>query len=172
MYKQLIKDWMIKLAKKENLVFIGQQVQSDDFYGTLKGIDFSKRIEMPVAEELQMGMCIGMAMQGVLPVCIFQRMDFLLRASDQMVNHLSSLEVLKKYPVIIRTTIGTNTPFDTGIQHSKNLVTAFRELLSFPVYNLRSCYDVNYTYHTINEKPQTCLIVEHQDLYREEKDEE
>ena len=45
---------------------------------TLVDIDRSKLIELPVAEEMQMGMSLGFAMNGHIPISIFPRWNFLL----------------------------------------------------------------------------------------------
>ena len=58
---------------------------------TLKNIDKKKLIELPVAEEMQMGMTIGMLMKGFVPVSIYPRWNFLLLSINQLVNHLDKL---------------------------------------------------------------------------------
>jgi len=158
---------MKQLSSIPNTLFIGQQVASEDFYGTLKDIPMEKRLEMPVAEEMQMGMCLGMAMNGILPVCIFQRMDFLLRAADQIGNHLAKWERIHgvKPHIIIRTTVGTNSPMDVGPQHSSDYTEVFQHLVPFRVISLRSESDVEYgyTYALYNKEP--VMLIERQELY-------
>ena len=77
-YHKSLKNEIEKIAKNPKAIFIGQQVQSESFYGLLDNIALDKRTEMPVAEELQLGMSIGLAMEGYLPFSIYQRMDFYL----------------------------------------------------------------------------------------------
>ena len=45
-------------------------------------------IELPVAEEMQMGMSFGMSLDGTIPISIYPRWNFLLCAINQLVNHL------------------------------------------------------------------------------------
>ncbi|MCX5681916.1 MAG: hypothetical protein NT079_06605 [Candidatus Omnitrophica bacterium] len=168
-YKECITKEMNELAKNPLAIFIGQQVADQDFYGTLKEIPLDRRIEMPVAEEMQMGMCIGMALEGLLPVSIYQRMDFLPRAMDQLVNHLNILHKLsrKKFcpKVIIRTTIGSKEPLDTGLQHSKDMVRGFQAMLDFPVLDLKTKEDIVKGYQLAREGCDSIMLVERQDLY-------
>ena len=93
-YKDELIRSMEWLAEKEDTTFIGQSVaySGNAIYNTLKTIDIDKRIEVPVFEEVQMGMCIGMAMNGLVPICCFPRFDFMLRCMDSLVNHLDKMQ--------------------------------------------------------------------------------
>ena len=171
-YHKAICIQMKKFAKNKKTMFLGQQTASEDFYNTLKDIPMSKRTELPVAEELQMGISIGLAMKGFLPVSLYQRIDFLPRACDQLVNHLDLINDLSRGmynpKVIIRTTIGTNTPFDVGLQHNKDLVRGFNALLSnILVYQLKTVEDVNQIYDIARNGESSMIIVEEQELYYE-----
>jgi len=169
-YKIAIHEEMLKLAENPKVIFLGQQVGAETFYGSMKGIHWRRRMEMPVAEELQMGMSIGLALEGYLPVSIYQRMDFLPRACDQIVNHLSITKKLSRGKfqpkVIIRTTVGATEPLDTGLQHSKDLSYGFKVLCKFPVLKVKTPAEVHEAY----EKARTCktpiMIVEYQNLYQ------
>ena len=136
---------------------------------TLNDISIDKRIEMPVAEELQMGMSIGLALNGFLPICIFQRMDFIPRAMDQIVNHLNIFEELSKGlhkpKVIIRTTIGTKYPFDVGLQHSKDLSELIKVACNFPVFKCENVTDIDNAYDFARLTDKSVLIIEKQELY-------
>jgi len=168
-YKKAIYDEMMLFAKDPKTIFLGQQVGVEDFYGTLKGISKKKRMEMPVAEELQLGMSIGMALEGYLPISIYQRMDFLPRACDQLVNHLDILNKLSEGKfnpkVIIRTTIGSKHPLDTGLQHSKDLTKGFQALLNMPVMKVSTPEKVHAAYKIAREINQSIMIIEEQELY-------
>ena len=79
------------LAQNEKTVFMGQAVvnKGTAMFNTLKNIDMNRRIELPVAEEMQLGMSIGMALEGYIPVTFYPRWNFLLLATNQIVNHLA-----------------------------------------------------------------------------------
>lgn len=126
---------MLMLASKGAL-FIGQGVEYDGVatYADLEGVPPAQRLEFPVAEELNVGFATGLAMMGHLPVVCIPRIDFLLRAMDQLVNHLDKLSVMScrqwQPKVIIRTRVGGKYPLDPGPQHCQNHVAAFREMLT------------------------------------------
>jgi pyruvate/2-oxoglutarate/acetoin dehydrogenase E1 component len=128
-----------------------------------------KRLEMPVAEELQMGMSIGMSLEGYIPVSIYQRMDFLPRAMDQLVNHLDLIKKVSEGKfnpkVIIRTTIGVSGPLDIGLQHKKDLVDGMRAMVHFPVIRVKTVEEIQSAYKLATECEGPIMIVEEQDLY-------
>ena len=71
-YFDEMKRSMEYLAADTRVVFMGQAVAvpGTAMSNTLKGVDPSKLIELPVAEEMQMGMTTGMALAGQVPVSI------------------------------------------------------------------------------------------------------
>jgi len=168
-YWEAIVQEMEKFAKDDRVLFIGQQCASEDFYNTLKTISTEKRYEMPVAEEMQMGICIGLAFEGFLPISIYQRMDFLPRAADQLVNHLSICKRMTQGmfnpKVIIRTTVGTNDPFDVGLQHNKDLSEGFQYLVDFPIIRVKTVQEVHEAYEVARMSDGPTMIVEYQELY-------
>ncbi len=170
LYHKAICQEMQRLAQDERVIFLGQQVASEDFYGTLKDIEPSKLIEMPVAEDMQLGLSIGFSFEGYLPVSIFQRMDFLPRACDQLVNHLNLISEMSrgifKPKIIIRTTIGTKFPLDVGPQHSKDLTEMFKTVLNFPVLKVTTPQQVHDGYNFAYTSDTSVMIIEVQDLYK------
>ncbi|MDI6788809.1 MAG: hypothetical protein QME51_10600, partial [Planctomycetota bacterium] len=152
---------------------IGQQVASEDFYGTLKDIPMSKRIEMPVAEDMQTGIALGFALQDFLPISIYQRMDFLPRAADQIINHLNLFSKMSRGrfnpKVIIRTTVGTTEPLNVGPQHSKDLSGIFKKAVQFPVFSLYTLTDIDMAYGYAMRGNTSCMIIEYQELYGQKK---
>jgi pyruvate/2-oxoglutarate/acetoin dehydrogenase E1 component len=119
---------MTMLGEDPRTIFIGQQTRyaGNGLFGTLTGVPMEKRVEVGVAENMQAGLAIGLSLAGKIPVCIFPRMDFLLCALDQIVNHLDNYPDLR---VIIRTCVGSKTPLDPGPQHSGDYTEALRHML-------------------------------------------
>ena len=66
------------LSEKKDTFFLGRSVKysGNAIYNTLKTLPEEKRIELPVFEEIQMGMSTGMAMNGLVPISCFPRFDF------------------------------------------------------------------------------------------------
>ena len=98
------------LAKNKNTIFLGQAVSvpGTAMFNTLKDIN---KIELPVAEEMQMGMSLGMALEGYIPVTIYPRWNFLLLATNQLMNHLDKISEISNNKInpqiIIRTAVGS-----------------------------------------------------------------
>ena len=49
-----------------------------------------KLFELPVAEEMQMGLSLGLALEGHIPISIFPRWNFFY--GNESVNHIDKLE--------------------------------------------------------------------------------
>ena len=118
------------LATDDRTLFIGQAVAvpGTGMSNTLKDISKDKLIELPVAEEMQMGISLGMALNGTIPISIYPRWNFLLCAVNQLINHVDKLSSMSKYKanVIIRTSIGAQRPLHPQCQHIGDFTEAFR----------------------------------------------
>lgn len=167
---------MEMLAKRPDTIFLGQGVgcNGTTMSATFRDVPADRRIEMPVAEELQMGMAIGMAIEGFLPVCIFPRWNFVLRAADQLVNHLDRLPLYSdggyKPRVIIRTAVPSVSPFNPGPQHDDDFSAAFRRMLrTVKVLSLNKADDIipNYTWAT--RVDHSVILVEHTEQYKDQR---
>ena len=84
------------LAKDKRIIFLGQAVAypGTGMTNTLKNVSKEKLYELPVAEEMQMGLTIGLALNNFVPVSIYPRWNFLLLATNQLVNHLDKIKVM------------------------------------------------------------------------------
>ena len=131
-YQEALKSAMELLAENEKVIFLGQSVAvaGTAMRTTLETVPEKQLIELPVDEDFQMGLATGMALAGYLPVSIFPRWNFLLLATNQIVNHLDKLaELSRQTPaqkVIIRTGIGSVNPLNPGPQHTGDFTEAFR----------------------------------------------
>jgi pyruvate/2-oxoglutarate/acetoin dehydrogenase E1 component len=174
-YFSALSDAMTLLAAEPNTIFMGQGMfAGTSMSDTLKGVPSGKKLEMPVAEDLQMGMAIGMALDGLLPICIFPRWNFLLCAANQLVNHLDRLPVYSdggyQPKVIIRTAIPSIHPFNPGPQHDDDFTAAFRKMLrTVNVWEARDESEVTSCYRAAIQSGDSSLIVEYTELYKNER---
>lgn len=157
---------MRTLAADPRTVFIGQSVCYDGaaIYESLDGVPMEQRLEMPVIEDFQMGYCTGLSLTGKIPICIFPRMDFMLLAANQLVNHLDKLPLFGWAPrVIIRARVGTKHPLDAGPQHTQNYRKEFDMMTcSVQVREVRTAMDVTAAYKEALASTHSFLIVEYQ----------
>tara|TARA_Y100001935_G_C17293420_1_gene504763 strand:- start:1223 stop:1759 length:537 start_codon:yes stop_codon:yes gene_type:complete len=175
-YKEELIKSMEWLSKKNNTMFIGQSVKysGNAIFNTLKSIPNDKKIETPVFEELQMGLSIGLALEGYVPITCYPRFDFLILACNQLVNHLDKIDFMSKGMmkprVIIRTSIGAKKPLDGGIQHTQDHTKAFKEFLkNVDVVLLNEPDEILPAYKTAYEREdsKSTLMIEWGDYYNE-----
>tara|TARA_B100000029_G_scaffold390036_1_gene386715 strand:+ start:793 stop:1329 length:537 start_codon:yes stop_codon:yes gene_type:complete len=135
-YFEELKRSMNYLSKNNKTIFIGQAVEvpGTAMSNTLKEIDKKKLLELPVAEEMQMGMTTGLALDGNIPVSIFPRWNFLLLAMNQLINHLDKVNIMSnnlfKVKAIIRTGVGSQRPLHPQHQHIGDFTDAVKKMCS------------------------------------------
>lgn len=170
-YFDELRGAMAMLAKDPRTLFVGQGVKWDNNaqFRTLPDVPEDRRIEMPVAEEFQMGFCLGLALQGYLPIAVYPRWDFLILAANQLVNHVDKLpHTTFTGRVIVRVGVGATYPLHSGHQHTQDHTAAFRLMLkTVEVIDLASKWDVMKGYRRALESDRSCVVVERQDLFNE-----
>lgn len=160
---------MAVLAEDERVVFVGQSVAygGQRAHETFADVPARRRIEMPIAEDFQVGFCAGLALAGWVPLCFVPRWDFLLIAANQIVNHLDVLPSMGWEPrVIIRTAVGASAPLDPGPQHTKDCTEAFRLMLRrVEVVSLDREEDVVQAYASALRRDGSTILVESMSRY-------
>lgn len=155
------------LAKNERTIFLGQTVcyPGSQMYAGLENIPLEKRLELPVAEDMQMGMSIGLSLEGLIPVSIYPRIDFLILAINQLINHLDKIEEMSagefKTKVIIRTQIGNTEPLYPGVQHCGDYTDALKVLCkNIDVVKIEKAEDVILEYEKALESDKSTILIE------------
>lgn len=92
----------------------------------------------PVAENLMNSSAMGLALAGMRPIVIHERMDFLAVGMDTLVNHIPVWPKRQNMclPITIITVVGKGK--GQGPQHSKNLSHWFREFEGWKVQDPES----------------------------------
>lgn len=164
------------LAGDVRTVFIGQAVAvaGTAMTNTLKAVPHDRLIELPVAEEMQMGMTTGMALAGLVPVSIYPRWNFLLCAMNQLVNHLDKVNVMSnggyKAKAIVRTGIGSERPLHPQYQHVGDFTVAVQMMCtSVEVIRLDEPEDIFPAYQKalLRDDGRSTILVEYGDYYNE-----
>jgi len=175
-YFDEINKSMLWLSGQKETIFIGQAVSvpGTAMFNTLKGVSDSQRIELPVFEDTQLGMSIGMSLLGYKVISIFPRWNFLLCASNQLVNHLDKFSLLSeglvRPSIIIRTSVGSERPLFPGYQHIGNISDGFRKILSaVEIVELNEPKDIfeAYKYSYTRKDGKSTILVEFGDFYSE-----
>ena len=175
-YFDELKRAMDYLGQQPDTFFLGQAVEykGTAMTNTLVDVPRERLLEMPVDEEMQMGITNGLAVAGNVPITIYPRWNFLLLAANQLVNHLDRMpafshgEYIPK--VIIRTGIGSERPLHPQAQHVGDFTDGFRKILkNIEIIRLEEPEDVFPAYQKAYTRTdgKSTLIVEYGDYYGE-----
>lgn len=175
-YFDELKRSMNFLAADPRTVFIGQAVAvaGTAMSNTLKDVPPGRLIELPVAEEMQMGMTTGMALAGLIPVSIYPRWNFLLCAMSQLVNHLDKVQVMSnggyRTKAIIRTGIGSERPLHPQQQHVGDFTAAVQSMCTtIEVIRMEEPADIFPACQKalLRDDGRSTILVEYGDFYGE-----
>ena len=165
-YRDALTEAMTEIAKDPMSRFIGYGLTRPESAGlkagaagTLVGVPMDQRIECMTAENLMVGLAIGLSLKGYKPLVFFERADFLLCAMDAIVNHADKISEMSRGQfnpaIIFRVVVGNRTkPLYTGVTHTRNYAEAMRHMVAFSVVELRNAVQVEVEY--------TCAIVRQQ----------
>lgn len=174
-YKDELVKAMEFLGSQDKTIFLGQSVacSGNAIFQTLENVPMSKRMEMPIFEDTQMGISIGLNLEGFIPISIFPRMDFFINAMNQLENHLDKIKEMShnefKPKVIIRTSIGSVKPLYPGIQHCSDYTIALKVMLkNINVVKLTDSKDIVPEYKRAFESDKSTILIEDSDLYDSE----
>lgn len=173
-YKSELIKSMKYLGNKKDTIFIGQSIKftGNAIYNTLTEVPNEKKIEVPVFEDTQMGMSLGLALNGFVPITCYPRFDFLIVAFNQLVNHLDKIKFMSEKQfnpkIIIRTSIGSKHPLNGGVQHTQDYTEVFKKVLTeVKVVSLKEpksiFYNFKKAYH--DKSKSSYLFIEDGDFY-------
>jgi pyruvate/2-oxoglutarate/acetoin dehydrogenase E1 component len=147
--------------------------------GTFAGVPVEQCIETPVAENLMVGLGIGLALAGLKPLVYIERADFMLNALDAIVNHLAAMRTISRGEfrptLLLRIVVGnTQKPLFTGPTHTQDFAAALDSMVSFPVVSLRDEQQVTNWYaaavqglkdpEVLGMYPHSTALFEYKDL--------
>jgi pyruvate/2-oxoglutarate/acetoin dehydrogenase E1 component len=171
-YKDALTNSMTFLGEQPNTVFIGQQLlwHGNPMSTTIGNVSKDKMIEVPVMEESQMGMSLGMAMAGDFVITFYPRWDFLICATNQLVNHVDKINLMSQGKwdanMIIRLGKGSDKPLDPGHQHRGNYLAEFKSMCpNINFHDLNKWNDIEEIYKGAYERGGIHVMVEYPELY-------
>lgn len=123
--------------------------------------------DIPLAENGITGVAVGAALAGMRPVMVHQRMDFMLYAMDQIVNHAAKWHYMfggrLNVPLTIRAIIGRG--WGQGAQHSQSLQALFAHVPGLKVVMPSSAFDAKGLLMASIEDENPVIFIEHRWLY-------
>ena len=164
---------MTSISRDPKVIFVGQAVeyQGTAMKSTLVGVPNDQLMEVPVEEDFQMGLCIGLALKGYQPISVFPRWNFLLLATNQIVNHLDKLKYLtlsQPPKVVIRVGVGSESPLHPGPQHVGDFSSPFKLLCpNMNIVQLQNSADIprEYIRALSRDDGVSTILVEFSDLF-------
>lgn len=140
-------------------------------FGSVKGLldEFGpdRVFGTPLSEDAMTGVALGAALNGLRPVHVHIRVDFLLLAMNQIANMISCYRYVSggqfNVPLVLRAVIGRG--WGQGAQHSKSLQSIFAHIPGLKVIMPSTPYDMKglLTAAIRDNGPVICL--EHRWLY-------
>jgi pyruvate/2-oxoglutarate/acetoin dehydrogenase E1 component len=121
-------------------------------------------------EETQMGMSLGLAMTGKSVITFYPRWDFLICASNQLINHIDKVKLMTGFEphIIIRLGKGSDKPLDPGHQHKGNYFEEFKSMCSNIAFlDLKTPLDIKNGYEYVMNNIGIYILVEYPELYYE-----
>mgnify|MGYP006275709175 CR=1 FL=1 len=125
----------------------------DGLFGTIDGLSSKyplQCIELPCSENASVGMALGAACYGLLPILCYQRVEFALLALEQLFNNTTKISYLssgsRSNPALFRFIIGRG--WGQGPSHSQSLEGLFQQIpeinLFMPVFPEDSHFIIKY----------------------------
>jgi pyruvate dehydrogenase E1 component beta subunit len=160
------------LTKWPEMILIGEGVTDpkgifDTTTGLQEKFGADRVYDMPLAENGMTGVCIGLAIDGMRPVMIHQRIDFSLLAMDQIINNAAKWHYMfngqQQVPLVIRMIIGKG--WGQGPQHSQGLQSLFASIPGLKVVMPVTSHDAYHMMMTAIEDNNPVLFIEHRWLH-------
>ncbi len=135
--------------------------------GLLEKFGSNRCFDTPIAEDAMTGFGMGAAINGLRPIHIHIRVDFLLLAMNQLVNMISTYAYSTagrgKVPMVIRAVVGRG--WGQGYQHSKSLHSYFSHIPGLKVVLPTTPYDAKGLLTAAIRDDNPVVFLEHRWLY-------
>ncbi len=124
-------------------------------------------IDTPLAENAVTGIGVGLALNGMRPVLVHARNDFLLLTMDQIVNHAAKWRYMTagklSVPFTIRAIVGRG--WGQAAQHSQSLQALFAHVPGLKLTMPANAYDAKGLLAAALQDPDPVLQIEHRWLF-------
>ncbi|MFN0056917.1 MAG: alpha-ketoacid dehydrogenase subunit beta [Planctomycetota bacterium] len=165
------------MRRDPRIVVLGEGVDdpSGVFGSTLQlHVEFGsdRVVDTPLAEEAVTGIANGAALCGLRPVVVHARVEFLLLALNQVLNHAAKWRAMygprSTMPVVYRAVIGRG--WGQGAQHSQSLQSLFLNVPGLAVVMPATASDAKGLLARALESNGPVVFIEHRQLYGLEED--
>ena len=172
-YSQALDEGLCQAMEQDPRVFV-MGVGVDDpkgIFGTTLGafrkFGSGRVFDTPLAENGMTGVAIGAALEGMRPVLVHARNDFLLLTMDQLVNHAAKWRYMcggkLSVPITVRAIIGRG--WGQAAQHSQSLQALFMHIPGLKVVMPSTPHDAKGLLIGAIEDESPVIVLEHRWLY-------
>lgn len=172
-YGEAINAALAHAMEKDPKVFL-MGLGVDDhraIFGSVKGLlerfGPERVFDTPISEAAMTGIAVGAALNGLKPVHVHIRADFLYLAMDQLFNIAAKWRYMfggrMNVPLVVRAVIGRS--WGQGAQHSQSLQAFFMHVPGFKVVMPTTPADAQGLTLAAIADPNPVLILEHRLLY-------
>ena len=170
-YLEAIKESVV-LNMKNNKNIIAYAEGSDPALGSfhkkselVKEFGNERIFDTPLSEAGMQGLGIGAAINGIRPIFIWFRIDFMLLGMDLIFNHAAKLKNIYNIncPIVIKTTIGRG--WGQGPNHSQAFHGIFSHFPGVKVVLPSNAYDAKGLMNSALKEQNPIIYIEHKSLF-------
>lgn len=172
-YQEALNEAMIQEMKRDKNIFVyGLDVTDHKrIFGSCQNLleKFGKErcFITPLSEDAMTGMGLGAAVNGLRPIHIHQRVDFLVLAMNQLSNMVSIHRYMSggrvKVPMVIRAVVGRG--WGQSAQHSKSMQSIFAHIPGLKVVMPTTPNDAKGLLISAIRDDNPVIFLEHRWLY-------
>jgi acetoin:2,6-dichlorophenolindophenol oxidoreductase subunit beta len=170
-FKDAVREAIDQAMINDSRVFAIGLDADDKFgvFGSMLNMTHPERIiGTPISENAMTGVALGAALNGLRPIYIHLRVDFMLLAMDQIVNYIAKWRYMTrgkvKVPIVIRAVIGRG--WGCAAQHSQSLGGMFAHIPGLKVVMPSSPYDAKGLFLAAVKDDWPVIFIEHRWLYK------
>lgn len=163
------------MAQDKSVFLVGQGVKSPWYVGNtatglLERFGGERVIDTPVSENAVTGSAVGAAMAGMRPVVVHPRMDFMMYASDPIINEAANWHYMSggnaSVPVVIWGII--NRGGEQAAQHSQALQALYAHIPGLKVVMPATPYDAKGLMIAAIKDNNPVIYIDDRSLYEDE----
>jgi acetoin:2,6-dichlorophenolindophenol oxidoreductase subunit beta len=172
-YRDAIREAQLQLLTADSKIFLmGEGVDdAGGIFGSTLGLadEFGAKrvVDTPIAENGMTGIAIGAAINGMKPIFIHMRPDFVVISLDQLLNHAAKWFYMSggqvSVPLTIRCVIGRG--WGSAAQHSQSIQGLLTHLPGLKVVMPATAHDAKGLLVAAVHDPNPVVILEHRWLY-------
>ena len=177
-YIEAIHDAMVEeMGRDQGVMVLGEDIQEGGVFratdGMLERFGPERVLDTPLAESSIVGLSIGMALNGMLPIAEIQFADFAYPAFNQLISEAAKWRYRSANgwgcPIVVR------APFGAGIRgamyHSQSIEALLAHVPGLKVVAPSTPYDAKGLLKAAIRDPDPVVYFEHKKAYRMLKDE-